>query len=573
MKTSILIVMLDFLVCSLLLFVIGTGGQQTRFATSAPPAVHEEFSPAAIQTQQEEWNRDYEQQALLTRLNAQTTENEQLRARLNETSATLAAREENLKALSEEKARVEQARLQTEQALSNVETQLVQMSAEREKLQQEGEAAKERLAKLQTDLAGLQTQQAQLQQEKIQLAQHAQQLGQTVASQQATISTLSEEVRASQARAELQLTDIASGQQQMGSTLEQLNEFARTLPAAIQKSVAGVGEQQQAMQQNMAALVENVKGLQAGLSPEERARLMQAVTDVAKGQQALQSQMGTLIKGGQGGQIGQGLNKIEAGQEALRQQTARLGEQIESIKARGPGPFKAVKGARIELSVAIAKRDSPESPTSRFKSAAYSPVVRVDGRSFIVANYRTLGFAWWGLGSEYDPEGEITELKYSVERRGDTLWSAALTTPACALRADARVVAIELDRAEPGLSAMELAGPDAVLQTDQRKLQVFKNTAAGLSFEADTSPDLADTRYLVVKRALRGVAAWFENPANRADAGDYVVTPDGKLVGIMVNRERCFILNKDAILNCALSIPLTDGQQFQRAVRKFPSVN
>jgi septal ring factor EnvC (AmiA/AmiB activator) len=572
MKTSILIVMLDFLVCSLLLFVIGTGGQQTRFATSAPPAAHEEFSLAAMQAQQEEWNRDYEQQALLTQFNTQTAENEQLRARLSETSATLAAREENLKALSAEKARVEQAKSQTEQALSNVETQLIRVNAEREKLQQEGEAAKESLAKLQTELTGLQAEQARLQQERTQLAQHAQQLGQTVASQQATISTLSEEVHASQARAEQQLTDIASGQQQMASTLTQLDAFTRTLPAAIQKSVAGVNEQQQAMQQNMAALAEDVKGLQAGLSTEESARLMQAVTDVAKGQQGLQSQLDTLIKGGQGGQIDQSLNKIEAGQEALRQQTARLGEQIESIKARGPGPFKAVKGARIELSVAIAKRSSPESTTMRFKSTAYPPVVRVNGRSFIVANYRTLGFTWWALGSEYDPEGEITELKYIADLRGDAPRSTALTAPACALRADPRVVAIELDRPEPGLVAMELAAPEAVLQADQRKLHVFKSTAAGLSFEADTSPDLADARYLVVKRALRGVAAWFENPAYRADVGDCVVTPDGKLVGIMVSRERCFILNKDALLNCALTIPLGDKQQFQRAARKYPSI-
>ena len=572
MKTSILIVMLDFLVCSLLLFVIGTGGEHTQFATAAAPAVHEDFSPAAMQAQQEEWNREYEQQTLLTQLNTETAENEQLRARLTETSATLAAREQNLKALAEEKARVEQARAQTEQALSNVETQLVQATAEREKLQQEGEAAKERLAKLATELTGLQTQQAALQQEKAQLAEHAQQLGQTVASQQATISTLSEEVRASQARSEQQLTDIASGQQQMGSTLEQLNQFTRTLPATIQKSVAGVNEQQQAMQQNMAALAENVKDLQASVSPEERARLMQAVSDFTKGQHQLQSQLDDLIKSGQSNQVGQSLGKIEAGQEALQQQTARLGEQIESIKARGPGPFKAIRNARAELSVSIAKRGFAENDTWHFRKAAYPPVVVIDGRSYVVANYTTLGFAWWALGSEGDPEGEITELNYTVARHGDTPWSAALTQPACVLKADPHVVAIPLDHPEPGLNAMELAGPDAVLQADQRKLQVFKNTAAGLSFEADTSPDLADPRYLVVKRALRGVAAWFENPANRAEAGDYVVTSDGKLVGIMINRDRCFVLSKEAVQNCAVSIPLGDGKQFQTAARKFPPV-
>jgi hypothetical protein len=555
MKPSILVVMLDFLVCSLLLFIIGTGGKQTQFATSAPP-VHEEFSPAAIQAQQEEWNRDYEQQTLLTRLNAETAEKEQLRTRLNETSASLATREANLKSLSEEKTRVEQAKSQTEQALSNVQTQLGRVNAEREKLQQEGEAAKESLIKLE--------------QQKTELEQHAKQLGQTVASQQATISTLSEEVRASQVKVEAQLTDVARGQQEMGTTLAQLDEFTRTLPATIQKNVAGIGEQQQAMQQNVAALTETVKGLQTGLSVEENARLMQAVADVAKGQQELQSQLGGLIKAGQG-EIGQSLNTIQAGQEALRQQTSRLGEQVEAIKARGPGPYQAVKGARLELLVAIATRDTREGVTSHFKSAAYPPVVSVDGHSFVVANDQTLGLAWWALRSG-SPQNEITELKYTIGRGGDTPWSGPLTSPACALRADPRVVSVELDRPVPGLNTMQLAAPEAILQSDQRKLHVFKSTAAGLSFEADASPDLSDARYLVVKRPVRGVAAWFENPAYRADTGDYMVTADGKLVGIMVNREKCFILSKENLLNCASTVPLVDKQEFQRAVRQLPRV-
>ncbi len=537
MKPSILVVMLDFMVCSLLLFIIGTGGKQTQFATSEPTAIHEEFSATAMQAQQEEWNRDYEQQALLSQLQTETAEKEQLRAQLNATSATLATREANLKAVSEEKARVEQAKEQTEQALAGVETQLGRVSAERQRLQQEGESAKESLAKLQTEYTGLQAQQTQLQQEKVALTQHAQQLGETVVSQQATIGTLSEEVRASQARVEAQLS--------------------------------GVRDDQQAMQQNVAALTEEVKDLQAGLGPEEQARLMQTIGDMAKGQQDLQSRLDTLINSGQGDQVGQSLNSILAGQDALRQQTAKLGDQIESIKARGPGPFKAVKGARLELLVALATRDPREATTAHFKSAAYPPVVNVDGHPFIIANAQTLGLTWWAA---VDPQNEITELKYTIGRAGETPWSAPLTTSACVLRADPHVAAIELDRAVPGLNTMELAGPEAVLQTDQRKLNVFKSTAAGLSFEVEASPDLADGRYLSVKRSLRGVAAWFENPAYRADTGDYVVTSDGKLVGIMVSRERCFVLSKETLLNCAATVPLADKQQFQRAVRQLPRI-
>jgi hypothetical protein len=65
----------------------------------------------------------------------------------------------------------------------------------------------------------------------------------------------------------------------------------------------------------------------------------------------------------------------------------------------------------------------------------------------------------------------------------------------------------------------------------------IESHAAGslrLDIDAVNDADLADSYYLVIKRPLRGVAAWFENPANRAAVGDYVVTADGKLVGIML---------------------------------------
>jgi len=559
MKPSILIVMLDFLVCSLLMFVVGTGGSQTQSATSPAPGVHEEFSTGAMQVQQEEWNRVYEQQALLTQLQSETTEKEQLQARLRETSATLAVREATVKTLAEEKTRVEQAKAQTEKELAGVETQLTRVAAEREKLAKEGEAAKESLAKVQTE-------QTQLLQQKAQLEQHAAQLGQTVANQQTTITTLSQEVRASQVRVETQLTEVAQGQHQMTATLTRLDDFARTLPGVLQKSVVEMRKEQEVAQQNAAALADNVKELEAALNAEERAKLMQAVSDMAKGQQGLQTQLDSLIKNGTGGQVGESLDTILAGQDALQKQTAKLGDQIESIKARGPGPFKAVRGARLALAVKIATRDPREGTTASFKSAAYPPVVNVDGQSYVIATAQTLGLAW---GASANLQNQFTEFKHTVTRAGETPWAAELDAPVCVLRADARVAAVELKQAGPGLSVMELAGVDAVLQTDQRKLNIFKSNAAGLSFEVEASPDLADGRYIVVKRTLRGPATWFENPAYRADTGDYMVTTDGKLVGIMVSRERCFILNKDNVRDCVLSAPLANVRQFQSAAQQY----
>jgi hypothetical protein len=190
----------------------------------------------------------------------------------------------------------------------------------------------------------------------------------------------------------------------------------------------------------------------------------------------------------------------------------------------------------------------------------------VDGHSYLVATAQTLGLAW---GPATDPQNQFTEFDYTITRAGETPWKAELDAPACVLRADSHVAAVELKQTVPGLSVMELAGTDAILQADMRKLNIFKSNAAGLSFEVEASPDLADSQYVVVKRTLRGPATWFENPAYRADTGDYMVTTDGKLIGIMVSRERCFILNKDNIRDCALTAPLANVHQFQAAAQQY----
>ncbi len=520
MKPSILVVILDFLVCSLLMFVIGTGGTESQRATSAEPrAVAEEFSPTALQAQQDEWNRDYEQQELRTKLNTTSSENEQLRSRL-------ASREENLKTVSEEKTRIEQQKAQTEQALSSVETQLNRVNTEREKLQKEGEAAK-------GQLAALQTEQTKLQQEKTELQQRASQLGETVASQQSTIGTLAGEVRASQARMEAQLAEVT-----------------------------GVREDQQAMLDNLAALAEMVKALQTEMNPAEREQLLSAMTGVAKGQQDMQGQLDTLIKSGNNERVVQSLGAIQTGQDSLREQTAKLAGQVEAIRARKPGPYQAVKASRVELLTTVSQVDD-RGVAYRFKSAAYPPVVRVNGKQFAVVSAQSLGFNLWSL----DAGTPMRELTYTVARQGESP-AATLTGNACVLRADPHVAVIELNETITGLTATELADA-GVLQSDQHKFQVFKSSAAGLSFEVDTSPDLGDGRYLIVKRAMRGIASLFENPAYRPDAGDYMVTSDGKLIGVMVSREKCLVLTKDNLAACALTVPLADKRQFATAAKQF----
>jgi hypothetical protein len=518
MKPSILVVMLDFLVCSLLFFVGGPENASPtpgKNRTAGPVQVHEAFAAPAMQALQEEWNRDYEQQQLLARLSAETAAKEELRANLAATTATLAARQREteektqaLTALAAAKSQVEQDRTRLAQNLSKVETQLVQLTSAH------GELAKEKSA----------------------LAVRAEQLGQTVANQATTIKTLAEDVRSSQAR--------------------------------LERQVAETSDEQRALQDTIAGLAAALEAMRADLNTGEQEELTRTVAQVAKGQHELQSSVQELVKAGPG--MAAGIETLQSGQSALREQTAALAKQVETIQARKPGPYKAVKAARLELRTSLAKRENSDAPVSRFSAVSYPPVVNVGGRSLIVVQSQKLGLEWWALTGS-DTGGDLLELKYTANRNTEPAWSASLAGPLSVLKADPRVATIALPADAPGVTTLELAGGEAVF-SDTRKLHVFKSNAAGLSFEVEVSPDLADGRYLLLKRPLRGVVAWLENPAYRAEAGDYVVTTDGKLVGIMLNREKCVILTAENLSNYASTIPLDDRRRFQQTVQRLPSL-
>jgi hypothetical protein len=569
MKPNILVVMLDFLVCSLLFFVVGKGGgMQVRETAAAKRTVHEEFAPAAIQQMEEQWNRDYQQQTLLAQLSTQTAESDRLRENIQSLTANLNQTTTALTAKEREAAELMAVTTKREQELQQLAEQKTKVEQEKAKVEQDKTQIAQKLTTTETELTKLSTEHGKLQEEKQTLQQQTQQLGQTVANQQTTIQTLAQEVRASQVKMESQMTDFAANQQQMGATLGKLDEFARTLPATMQQNITGVRADQQALQDNIAGVLEGLHALQADLNPEERQAMSKAIGDVAKGQQELQSRVEGLLGGGDGAQIVASLNNIQSGQEALRAQATGLGKQLEAMQARKPGPYKAVKASRLEMQVNIIARDPDEPTYSRFKATAYPPLVKVDNRALIVASSQNLGLYWWGLN--WSIRTEVQELKHTVVRNEQPVWTAPLTGTANVLRADSHIAVVELTSTTPGLAAMELAGPDAAIQQDQRKFFVFKSTAAGLSFEVDTAPDLSDNRYLIIKRPLRGVASWFENPAYRADTGDYLTTADGKLVGIMISREKCFLVTRENLLDYVAGVPLDDKRQFQKAAKLLP---
>lgn len=541
MKPSILIVMLDFLVCSLLLFVAGSPGSPA--ARPAPSgAVHDAFSAAALEQQQQEWNREYERTRLVAQLDRESAMRQQLETRLAATTAALTDREAQLRILTVEQLRLQQLQQQTEQARRVVEEQLVRVEAERARLAGEGAAMKEQLARIEAE-------HRRLLQEKSELAKRAAQLGETVASQQATITLLSEEVRAAQRRMESQLGEVLRGQAALNDTLTQLETFTRQVPAQFQAALTSFGEDQRRMQDDIATLLTAARELQSALGTEERARLMNAVEDLQRGQQQLNEHLRGMLQAGGAVGLSDALGALQAGQLALTEQTARLAEHLEAAQAQKPGPHRALRPARLEWRTEMKARHRRDGTELRFRAQAFPPSVQIGERVGVFLPAHVMGLNWRGVGPDY----EIVEIQHVLRRHGEVVWSGRLSAATCTLADEARLVFVPLPDTIPDLEPLRVADAGGVVD----QLYVFKSTAAGLSFITETAVDLADHRYRVLKQPLRGVAAWFENPAYRGQLGDVLITPDGRLAGILVARDRAYLVTPRTVLDCPMPLSST----------------
>jgi len=367
------------------------------------------------------------------------------------------------------------------------------------------------------------------------------------------------------------LGQMQSSQTDLQSSLETLEKFARELPPEMQKQTNRLLEAQTQMQHNAEALLPVLERLAQDRKAEVNKALAQKMEVLLAQQKKLQQDLQALATKSPDPQAaGERLQETGKGQEAMAKGLKDLADKVEELEAKKSRFFLSFREARVELMTRMKERNVwPKSwikTDDIWQKEIYPPALVLNNRQFIVAYYQDVGLHW----SEID--GNVYEISFTLGKRGDAPFSFPLSGPIHILDKERHIVLIDLTPRDPGdarvlsqIKPMQMISRPNLEKRGTKQIYLFKRTLQGLSFEVEASLDMQDAHHLIVKR----------NPAARKadrfipEAGDFLVTAEGEMVGMMIDQERGYLLSAETLALSGTVIPLDDIKAFAARASRY----
>lgn len=602
MRPALLVIIMDFLVSSLLLFISGPGtreeGLPRRARGPTAAATAPEFAPAAILEMEQQWAREYQQQLAEAKISSQaealnlmelrgreqTAARAQLEGEVAQREAELERRGQAITQLTDAVGGLRAEREKQDAALQATRQQATALAGEKSALT----AARDALAaakaeterKLQEAEARKQDLLAQTAQLRMNLAEQAAVIHrqtQTLASQQQTIRDDLRHLSSTQTRIEGKADAIQRGQAEMQNALARFQLFADSLPKEWKSTAQLIAGDQARLMSAVTGLTAMVQTQNPAAPGPEQQLINERIKELTDLNRDLTRQLTVLSTNGfDGGAFGAELRAVRAQQTQLQTGIGGLATRLGEMETRQIGPFGKFRDARIGVRTALTAAkvgglNAPGPAPSSFKSTTYAPMVYSGDRFWLVLHAGDLGVTWRDLADDLD------RLAFEALIPGVTA-PQPLQGPARPLGSEARLVLLDLRQETAVMGALggatrvkpaALLGRAGLEKRGARDLYVFKRTGEGLGFAVELAPDLTKPGYLTLRstynRFMNFLATQFvSTAAQRPEAGDYVVSAEGAVVGVMVDDQRAYVLGDADFAAGARAISLGTPRDFAR---------
>ena len=611
MRPALLVVIMDFLVSSLLLFIPDSGGDAADGGTaSAAGAYAQAFSPGAMAEMEYEWMRGYQEQLKTDRLSLQ----ERIIGQLKTSVKDIASTRDDLKKtaemmegeiLSQRQALAERQReidllkarsLESEKKLDDANRARSELLSEIERHNQTIASQQKSIASLSSDnrrLEEIAAKQARIAETAAELHKGQNKVESTLSTMHASLSnellTLRKtgadtqvrlgEIAESQQTLERRLNDISNDQSKMAGAIRSFQAYAEGLSGALGDNALIVADTQSRIEDSVASLSETVAQVHSGLSSNEMNAINRQLTTLSEQQRQIEQVLRQLSSGDMQRQAAYtNLLALRQQQEMLQSQILGVADRVEKAAARKPGPHRAVRLSRLELRGAFVKpnydRDGFADPYLVHNSVVHAPVLNISNAPCLAVHFADAGLNWRGL------RGEIMRVNYAVYGAGTNADALIVKGPLRTHPSDPRIVIVplaaagggNLDARSPlyGIPPLPVLGRDELDRRGLGDIFLYKRGAEGFSFAVETTFDMSDPRYLVVKGYLRNWASAvrkiFVSQNARPEAGDYLVTSEGAMIGVLVSPSACLILGTGAGKGSPRTIPLDNAAAFSEEV-------
>lgn len=607
MRPALLVIIMDFLISSMLLYVSGPGNLSVTVSGRAPPASLEPLpaaviSPAAIAALELQWQREYNAQMkdfkLLTQQkqiasSVETTralaeQKSGLESRITDLRSELVQRQAAASNLAQNIGALQQRQVATEAELKRTRAETEALAREKDKIAA-GKADLEKelknLAEVKSQAeqklkeAGLKQNELSGQVEKMQVriiaqAETISKQHDTIARQQQTIGGDLKNVAQVQARIETKTDALRQGQEQIQSTLDDFRILVDRLPRELRANVQQVADDQKRIEAAVSGLARAAGEVRAA-SADDSKLISQKLGDLAREQQGLQDNVKLMLGAQTNANLAQDIQAMRSHQEAMREQISELVFKFDKLEIMQRGPYNRFRDSRLVLSIMMSASnrtgtDADVDSGNKFSNLIHIPLFIADNKVYAAGHAADLGFEWTRLGNN------LKEIAWKISLNEKLPPLAAIRGPALVYPGDPRIIAFNCSRDAglgpslaglPRVKPVPLAGIAALEKRGTRDIYIFKRGSEDAGFAVDIAPDPEHPGYLGIRRSLRTWVSFLADhlllgDASRPAAGDYVVTAEGTLVGIMVDKTRCCVLSEEQLARPAKQISLLDMTGF-----------
>jgi len=612
MRPALLVIIMDFLISSLLLFISGPGNLsvtvsgRTQHVPLEPLLPAAKFSPAAITAIEAQWQREYDGQMkdvkLLTQqkqLNSSFETNRALseqksglESRIMDLRAELVQRQAVASNMAQNIGELKERQIVTEAELKRIRAGTESLAREKDKIA----AGKADLEQTVKNLAEVKSQteqklkEAHSKQNKLSgqaetlhvrilaQAETISKQNETIARQQQTIGGDLKNVAQIQARIETKADALQQGQEQMQSALDDFRDLVDRLPQELRANVREIADDQKRIESAVASLA-RAAGEAKPANTDDRKLINEKMEALAKLQQELQGNVKAMSAAQTNANMAQNIQAIRSHQEAMRDQIGELVFKFDKLEIKQNGPYSRFKDSRLALRVTMmaskhAGKDAGNDGRKKFSNLVYIPLFIADHKVYAASHVIDLGFDWNKLGVN------LKEVAWTISLNDSHPAVTTVQGPALVYPGDSRIIMLNCSRdmgVGPSLANLSqvkpvaLTGIAALEKRGTRDIYVLKRAAEEAGFAVDISSDQEHPGYLAIRRSLRPWINFLSkhfllNSVSRTEAGDYVVTAEGTLVGVMVDETRCCILSEEQMLRPAKQISLLDLTGFVRDI-------
>lgn len=250
---------------------------------------------------------------------------------------------------------------------------------------------------------------------------------------------------------------------------------------------------------------------------------------------------------------------------ALRKQNNKLQQAVVALgeKQNKLPVHRVMSQARREVSVSMEEYDKYD-PNDIYSNTLYSPLLSLNGETFVIATFDGLGLSW----KELQNDGTIKKHSMALSRRGPNPYSKILGKKILYSNKDARVCLLKVGNETGALSVL---GKKNVVN-HLHDLWLLKSTSGNLVKLQDVNLDSRNDDYLNIE------VRWLGANPNAPQCGDVVVSGDGRVIALLVSETKFrsdnksvlkgFVLPDDEVTKHFSSFMATPLLEFVKEARK-----